>query len=46
MSEQPGETPERILSFWFGDDPADAATNPECARLWWSKQTAVDALMR
>jgi uncharacterized protein (DUF924 family) len=46
VSEQPAETGEGILHFWFGDDPADAANSPECARLWWSKQPAVDALMR
>lgn len=40
------ETPESILRFWFGEDPAGAAGNPDCARLWWSKQPAVDALMR
>jgi len=42
----PAETPESILRFWFGEVPADAATSPECARLWWSKQPAVDELMR
>lgn len=40
------ETPASILHFWFGDEPRRAATNPECARLWWSKQPAVDAAMR
>jgi uncharacterized protein (DUF924 family) len=40
------ETPQSILHFWFGDDPANAATSPECARLWWSKQPAVDEMMR
>jgi uncharacterized protein (DUF924 family) len=46
VSERPAETPESILRFWFGDDPADAADSPECARLWWSKQPEVDAQMR
>ena len=46
MSEALVETPEGILRFWFGEDPASAASNPDCARLWWSKQPAVDALMR
>jgi len=44
--ETPAETPDSILRFWFGDDPVDAATSAGCARLWWSKQPAVDALMR
>jgi uncharacterized protein (DUF924 family) len=35
-----------VLAFWFGDEPARAATNPDCSRLWWSKQPAVDAQMR
>lgn len=42
----PSETPASILAFWFGDEPARAATNPDCARLWWSKQPAVDEAMR
>jgi len=42
----PTETPAGILAFWFGDEPARAASNPECARLWWSRQPAVDDLMR
>jgi uncharacterized protein (DUF924 family) len=40
------ETPASILAFWFGDEPARAATNPDCARLWWSRQPAVDEAMR
>ncbi len=35
-----------VLRFWFGDEPAQAATNAACARLWWSKQPAVDDEMR
>ena len=46
MKEKAAETPQSILRFWFGEDPADAANNADCARLWWSKQPAVDALMR
>jgi uncharacterized protein (DUF924 family) len=42
----PTETPASILAFWFGEEPARAATNPDCARLWWSKQPAVDEAMR
>lgn len=42
----PAETPASILAFWFGEEPARAATNPDCARLWWSKQPAVDETMR
>ncbi|HJV70515.1 DUF924 family protein [Ideonella sp.] len=40
------ETPAGILRFWFGDEPRSAATSPDCARLWWSKQPMVDAAMR
>jgi uncharacterized protein (DUF924 family) len=40
------ETPASVLAFWFGDDPAGAATNDERMRLWWAKQPAVDAAMR
>jgi uncharacterized protein (DUF924 family) len=40
------ETPASILAFWFGEEPARAATNPDCARLWWAKQPAVDEAMR
>lgn len=40
------ETPDSILAFWFGDEPARAATNPDCAKLWWSRQPAVDEAMR
>lgn len=40
------ETPASILAFWFGEEPARAATHPDCARLWWSKQPAVDEAMR
>ncbi|MFO1336714.1 MAG: DUF924 family protein [Burkholderiaceae bacterium] len=35
-----------VLRFWFGDEPARAATSTACARLWWSKQPAVDDEMR
>jgi uncharacterized protein (DUF924 family) len=40
------ETPGSILAFWFGDEPARAAANPDCAKLWWSRQPAVDEAMR
>lgn len=40
------ETAASILAFWFGDEPSRAATSPECARMWWSKQPAVDAQMQ
>lgn len=46
MNLPPSETPASILAFWFGDEPARAASNPECAKLWWSRQPAVDNLMR
>ena len=36
------EDPASILRFWFGERPEGAATDPGCARLWWSKQPAVD----
>ena len=40
------ESPASILQFWFGAEPAKAATDPACARLWWSKQPAVDEEIR
>jgi len=40
------ETAASVLAFWFGDQPEHAAASPERARLWWSKQAAVDAEMR
>lgn len=40
------ETAASVLAFWFGDEPSRSATSPECARLWWSKQPAVDAQMQ
>lgn len=40
------ETAASVLAFWFGEHPELAATSPTCARLWWSKQPAVDAQMR
>lgn len=40
------ETAASVLAFWFGEQPELAATSPICARLWWSKQPAVDAQMR
>ena len=40
------ENPASILRFWFGERPENAATDPACARLWWSKQAAVDEEMR
>ncbi len=40
------ETAASVLAFWFGEQPERAATSPEHARLWWSKQPAVDAEMR
>lgn len=46
---QPGrsaETVASVLAFWFGEQPERAATNPACARLWWSKQALVDTEMR
>jgi hypothetical protein len=33
--------PAAVLRFWFGEQPARPATDPDCARLWWSKQPAV-----
>lgn len=35
-----------VLRFWFGEAPERAATDAACARLWWSKQPAVDDEMR
>jgi uncharacterized protein (DUF924 family) len=40
------ESATSVLAFWFGEEPARAATNTDCAKLWWSKQPAVDARMR
>lgn len=40
------ETPASVLAFWFGEQPERAATSPDCARLWWAKQPAVDEAMR
>ncbi|MBT9598480.1 MAG: DUF924 domain-containing protein [Vitreoscilla sp.] len=38
--------PASVLGFWFGDAPATSATDPACARRWWSKQDAVDQEIR
>ncbi|MGE0559663.1 MAG: DUF924 family protein [Burkholderiales bacterium] len=38
--------PAAVLGFWFGDRTDDAATAKAQARLWWSKDPAVDAEIR
>ncbi|MGH8807268.1 MAG: DUF924 family protein [Noviherbaspirillum sp.] len=40
------ETTETINAFWFGTLADDKAVADERARLWWAKNTAVDADIR
>ncbi|MES2048279.1 MAG: DUF924 family protein [Pseudomonadota bacterium] len=40
------ETQESIQEFWFGDGADDAVTAARQAKLWWSKDEALDALIR
>lgn len=37
---------DSILRFWFGADPDDAVVAKQKAKLWWSKDPAVDAEIR
>ncbi|HWQ37597.1 MAG TPA: DUF924 family protein [Burkholderiales bacterium] len=37
---------QEILRFWFGSNADDAAAAAEKSRLWWSKDSAVDAQIR
>ena len=39
-------TPQQVLAFWLGDDPDDVTTARTQARLWWSKDIEVDAIIR
>lgn len=39
-------TPATILQFWFGNAGDDTATAQAQQKLWWSKNTAVDADIR
>ena len=39
-------TPASVLGYWFGESPATSATDPACARRWWSKQDEVDQDIR
>lgn len=39
-------TPERIIQFWFGDDPQNSASDKTYQQLWWSKQDAIDQQIR
>jgi uncharacterized protein (DUF924 family) len=40
------ETLKSIQEFWFGTDADDAVTAASQAKLWWSKDEALDALIR
>jgi uncharacterized protein (DUF924 family) len=40
------ENPATIIEFWFGPDADDKLTADRQARLWWSKNEALDADMR
>jgi uncharacterized protein (DUF924 family) len=40
------ETQESIQEFWFGNDTDDALIATKQAKLWWSKDDALDALIR
>lgn len=40
------ETPKSIQDFWFGNDDDDAVTGASQAKLWWSKDAALDAFIR
>jgi uncharacterized protein (DUF924 family) len=39
-------SPADIITFWFGSNADDAATAQAQAKLWWSKDPAVDAEIR
>jgi len=45
MSSRP-TTAAAVLDFWFGSGTDDSATAKAQGKLWWSKDTAVDADMR
>ncbi|MGE0188945.1 MAG: DUF924 family protein [Steroidobacteraceae bacterium] len=38
--------PDDILEFWFGSDQDDAVVADKQAKLWWSKNAAVDAELK
>jgi uncharacterized protein (DUF924 family) len=40
------ETQESIQEFWFGNDADDAVTAVRQTKLWWSKDEALDVLIR
>ena len=40
------ETQESIQEFWFGSDADDAVTAAKRAKLWWSKDETLDAMIR
>ncbi|WP_293776127.1 DUF924 family protein [uncultured Oxalicibacterium sp.] len=40
------ETPESILTFWFGTSKDDATTAEEKSKLWWSKDEHADQEIR
>lgn len=40
------ETQKSIQEFWFGNDADDAVTAASQAKLWWSKDEALDAVIR
>ena len=40
------ETQESIQEFWFGSDADDAVTAAKQAKLWWSKDDTLDAMIR
>lgn len=40
------ETPNTIISFWFGTDADDAVTARQQSALWWAKRDETDALIR
>lgn len=37
---------EELLTFWFGDDPNDAAVAKAQAELWWGHRTETDELLQ
>ncbi|MDN5849274.1 MAG: DUF924 domain-containing protein [Nitrococcus sp.] len=40
------ETAREILSFWFGPAAGDAVVAKRQGKLWWSKNTRLDAIIR
>jgi uncharacterized protein (DUF924 family) len=42
----PIQTPDAILSYWFGDDPSDPETAGRQKKVWWGHGQETDDLIR